>query len=31
MELAAEIKTIAADDALDDDEKIQKVREALFG
>ena len=31
MELAAEIKGIAADDALDDDEKIQKVREALFG
>jgi len=31
MELAAEIKTVAADDALDDDEKIQKVREALFG
>ena len=31
MELAAEIKTVAADDSLDDDEKIQKVREALFG
>lgn len=31
MELAGEIKGIAADDALDDDEKIQKVREALFG
>lgn len=31
MELAAEIKGIAADDGLDDDEKIQKVREALFG
>lgn len=31
MEFAAEIKGIAADDALDDDEKIQKVREALFG
>ena len=31
MELAAEIKTVAADDALDDDEKIRKVREALFG
>lgn len=31
MEFAAEIKSIAADDALDDDEKIQKVREALFG
>ena len=31
MEFAAEIKTVAADDGLDDDEKIQKVREALFG
>ena len=31
MELAAEIKTVAGDDSLDDDEKIQKVREALFG
>ena len=31
MELAAEIKTVTADDGLDDDEKIQKVREALFG
>lgn len=31
MEFAAEIKGIASDDALDDDEKIQKVREALFG
>lgn len=31
MALAAEIKGIAADDGLDDDEKIQKVREALFG
>jgi len=31
MELAAEIKNVSADDALDDDEKIQKVRKALFG
>ena len=31
MELAAEIKDVAGDDSLDDDEKIQKVREALFG
>ena len=31
MELAAEINTVAGDDSLDDDEKIQKVREALFG
>ena len=31
MELAAEIKSVAADDSLDDDEKIAKVREALFG
>ena len=31
MELASEIKSVAADDSLDDDEKIQKVREALFG
>ena len=31
MELAAEIKSVAADDSLDDDEKIQRVREALFG
>lgn len=31
MEFAAEIKTVAADDGLDDDEKIRKVREALFG
>ena len=30
-EFAAESKTVAADDGLDDDEKIQKVREALFG
>lgn len=31
MELAAEIKTVASDDSLNDDEKIAKVREALFG
>ena len=31
MEFAAEIKTVAADDGLDDDEKIQMVRKALFG
>lgn len=31
MELAAEIKDVAGDDSLDDDEKIAKVREALFG
>lgn len=31
MELAAEIKTVSADDSLDEDDKIQKVREALFG
>ena len=31
MEKAAEIKTISADDALTADEKIAKVRAALFG
>lgn len=31
MELAAEIKDVAGDDSLDDDEKIQMVRKALFG
>ncbi len=31
MALAAEIKTVAADDSLNDDEKVRKVREALFG
>ena len=31
MEFAAEIKTVTADDGLDDDEKIQMVRKALFG
>lgn len=31
MEEAAKIKAVAADDSLDDDEKIAKVREALFG
>ena len=31
MEKAAEIKTISADDALAADEKIAKVRAALFG
>lgn len=31
MAFAAEIKTVSADDSLDDDEKIAKVRQALFG
>ena len=31
MEFAAEIKDVAGDDSLDDDEKIQMVRKALFG
>ena len=31
MEFAAEIKDVAGDDSLDDDEKIQLVRKALFG
>lgn len=31
MDEAAKIKTVAADDSLDDDEKIAKVREVLFG
>ena len=31
MELAAEIKDVAGDDSLDDDEKIKMVRKALFG
>ena len=31
MELSAEIKDVAGDDSLDDDEKIQMVRKALFG
>ena len=31
MELAAEIKDVTGDDSLDDDEKIQMVRKALFG
>ena len=31
MEKAAEIKGVSEDDTLDEDEKIRKVREALFG